>query len=231
MAKLDPGKKQFKPSAALVKELDQEEGLVVAYANVYGNEDWDGDISAPGSFTKSVDERFGKLRVFKNHNSDIELGVPNDKPDTKDVFGLLTYTQFNMEKEVSRDMFSDIKLKMKYKKDVDLSIGYNVVKRDSKNKNKIVEYALWEYSFLTNWGANPLATVVDAKNFKTETERQNSVITFLTDAYDLKYSDERLIKIEKLLKSLTEEPRSKPLIKEPTDSEIKSLILNSFKTS
>jgi HK97 family phage prohead protease len=228
MPKLDPKHKMIKPFSTQIKELNSEEGVVVAYANVYSNEDWDGDISEPGSFVKTVDENTKKLRVYKNHNSDIELGVPSQKPDAKDAFGLLTTTQFNLEKEVSRDMLSDIKLKMKYGKDVDLSIGFQIVKRDEKDRRKITEYALWEYSFLTNWGANALATVLTAKSFKAEQDRINHVMNFLTDAYNLKYSDGRLIKLETLLKSLSEEPGADPLLVEPTAEQIKLLLLNAF---
>ena len=211
-----------------IKAIDETEGVVEAYANVYNNEDYDGDISMPGSFIKTVDEGFKKLRVYKNHDSDIELGVPKEKPDARDPFGLKTLSLFNLEKEVSRDMFSDIKLKMRYGFDIDLSIGFRVMKRDEKDRRKITEYQLWEYSFLTSWGANPMATVTGAKSFKSDAEKIKFVVDFLSEAYNLGYSDTRLINIEKSLKSLTGKPED-PLIEEPTDEQIKSLILNAFK--
>lgn len=229
MSILDQNKKLYKPTNALVKSLDDSEGIVEAYANIYNNEDYAGDISEPGSFVKTVDERYSKLRVYKNHNTDIELGVPNKKPDPFDPIGLLTSTMFNLEKEVSRDMFSDIKLKMKYQKDVELSIGYKVMRRDEKDKRRIKEYALWEYSFLTSWGMNPLTRVISAKSMQTELEKRDAVIAFLVDAYNLNYSDQRLINIEKSLLSLSEAPGEPPL-EEPTDDQLKSLILNTFKS-
>lgn len=225
MAKLDPKNKSFKRFLHEVKQLDADEGIVVAYANAYNNEDSDGDISAPGSFDKTVNEGFRKLRVFKDHNSYIELGVPAEKPKTDDPYGLLTTTQFNLEKQVSRDMFSDAKLKLKYGFDVDLSIGYAVVKRDEKNRKRITEYALWEYSFLSNWGANPLATAQQAKGLTQSLE----VIQFLTEAYDLPYNDQRLQQIEKILKSLDGAEPGPPLLPEqPTAEQIHSLIKTAF---
>lgn len=225
MSVVNPDKKLYKRATVQVKSMDDSEGIVEAYANIYSNTDYDGDISEPGSFIKTVDDNFRKLRVFKNHITDIELGVPAKKPDAKDPVGLLTLTQFNLEKEVSRDMLSDIKLKMKYEKDVDLSIGFNVVKRDEKDKRRIKEYALWEYSFLTGWGANPLATVLNAKSIGVSTE--DAIISFITDAYNLKYSDPKLIQFEKLLKSLTGKPEI-PLLEEPTLEQIKQLITKAF---
>jgi len=222
---LDPSKKQFKQFVHSVKGLDADEGIVIAYANAYDNEDSDGDISAPGSFDKTVNERYKKLRVFKNHDSRIELGVPAEKPKTDDPYGLLTTTQFNMEKQESREMFSDAKLKMKYGFDVDLSIGYAVVKRDDKNKKRITEYALWEYSFLSNWGANPRATAQGIKGLN----KDFNIIEFLVDAYDLQYSDSRLINIEKILKSLDGQKPGPPLLPEqPTAEQISELIKTAF---
>jgi HK97 family phage prohead protease len=223
---LNPEKKVFKKFIHYVKQLDEDEGIVIAYANAYNNEDMDGDISMPGSFDKTVNEQFKKLRVYKDHVPSIELGVPSDRPKTDDPYGLLTYTQFNLEKQVSRDMFSDIKLKLKYQKDVDLSIGFNVVKRDQNDRRKILEYALWEYSFLSSWGANPLAIVQGVK----QADKVNQVIQFLTDAYNLPYNDERLKSIEKTLQSLSGIEPEPPLeLEKPTDEQIKSIILKAFK--
>ena len=233
MSAVNPENKKFKFVSHEIKEMDDSEGIVVAYANIYNNEDYDGDISVPGSFDKTVNEGFKKLRVFKNHNPNDQLGIPYEKPKADDPIGLLTYTKFNLEKDIAKDMFSDIQLNLKYGRDFDLSIGYNVVKRDESNRKRITEYALWEYSFLSNWGANPMATVQSAKSLEELSARLgnvNGVMKFLTDAYNLKYSDQRLKNIENILKSLDkEEPIESLLIEEPTDEQIKQLILKSFK--
>ena len=59
-----------------------------------------------------------------------------------------------------------------------------------------------EYSFLSSWGANELSTVQGIKSIKSH----YGVMELLTKAYNLPYSDARLIKIETLLKSLSDEP-------------------------
>src|SRR5690554_2919864 len=105
-----------------VKELDEKEGVVVAYANYYNNEDSDGDISMPGSFKRTVNNNLHKIRVFKDHKRDVILGVPIHI-DADDQTGLLTTTKFNMQKEVSRDMFTDIQLMMEHGQEADLSVG------------------------------------------------------------------------------------------------------------
>lgn len=227
MSKVNPRDIKRKAISCQIKDMDESEGIVIAYANVYGNEDHDGDISVYGCFDKTCNEKdLRKLRVLKDHNRYIQLGVPVEKPDTKDTYGLLTTSKFNLKKDVARDMYSDIQLNMQYQKDVDLSIGFNVVQRDEKDRRKIKEYALWEYSFLSSWGANASATVQDIKSFD---DKIDYVKQFLIDSYNLNYSDGRLIKIETILKSLDGNGAGKPpLPEQPTDEQIKSLLLSKF---
>ena len=79
-----------------IKELDDKKGYVEAIANAYNNEDSDGDISHPASFVKTVAENRKKLRVFKNHDTTLMVGVPVElKAEHPD--GLFTGTQFNMD--------------------------------------------------------------------------------------------------------------------------------------
>lgn len=198
---------KFKQQSIEVKDLDDSKGIVVAYANAYDYKDSDGDISAKGSFDKTVNENYKRIRVLKDHNPRVSLGVPLNI-DVKDSFGLLTTTKFNLSKEVSRDMFSDIKLMTENGLNAELSIGYNVLNRDAKNKSIITEYKLMEYSFLTSWGANQLSTVQDVKSIKGH----YGILELIEKSYDLDYSDARLKQIEQLLKSLSDkEPIKKDI--------------------
>jgi len=194
----------FKQQSIEVKDLDETKGIVVAYANAYDYKDSDGDISAKGSFDKTVNENYKRIRVLKDHNPRVSLGVPLNI-DTKDNYGLLTTTKFNLSKEVSRDMFSDIKLMTENGLNAELSIGYNVLNRDQKNKSIITEYKLMEYSFLTSWGANQLSTVQDVKSIKGH----YGVLELIEKSYNLDYSDARLKQIEQLLITLTDKEPSK----------------------
>ena len=191
----------FKQLSHDVKDIEEASGIVTAYANVYNNIDSDGDISAAGSFNKTVSENAKRIRVLKDHNSTIVLGVHKEM-NVNDPYGLYTVTQFNMAKEVSRDMFTDIKLAKENNLNAELSIGYSVISRDKSNKSMITEYKLWEYSFLSSWAANELAIVGDIKSHKSPEQ----VITLLTKMYNLPYSDSRLVQVETILKSLEKEP-------------------------
>jgi len=191
----------FKQLSYDLKDLDEKKGVVTAYANVYNFKDSDGDVSAYGSFDKTVNENFKRIRVLKDHNPTMMIGVPL-VIDTKDTYGLLTTSQFNLNKDLGKDMFTDIKLMHESGLNAELSIGYRVMQRDSKDKSIIKEYKLMEYSFLSSWGANQLSTVQDIKSIKSH----YGLMELIQKSYDLDYSDERLRQIENLLKSLDKEP-------------------------
>jgi HK97 family phage prohead protease len=200
-----------------IKGLDDEKGVVEAYANVYNFEDSDGDISAPRSFVRTVNNNAKRIRVLKDHLLHVKLGVPLHI-DAEDPYGLFTQTQFNMQKSVSRDMYYDIKLDLQGGSNAELSIGYQVMKRDSSNKKIITEYKLYEYSFLSAWGANEMSIAVGAKNLSnlSHKARIQETVNFLTEMFNLKYSDQRLKNIEALLEALHSDPEQTPLAVNPT---------------
>lgn len=195
----------FKQFSHDIKDIDESQGIVKALANAYLNEDDDGDISAKGSFNKTVKENKKRIRVLKDHDRRISLGVPLEL-DPEHPEGLMTVSKFNMKKEVSMDMFTDIQLMKEHGLNAEVSIGYDVMGRDVKNRKIITEYKLWEYSFLTSWAANELAIVGDIKSIKTV----SGIIELIEKSYNLNYSDTRLRKIETLLKSLSAKPPNKP---------------------
>lgn len=212
---------QFKQVSHEIKELDDAKGIVVAYASVYNNIDADGEVIMQGAFTKTVNENFKRIRVLKDHDPRIGLGVPLSL-NTLDPYGLLTTTQFNLKKEVSRDMYEDIKLFLANGLNAELSIGFQTIKSTEEQNEemeveKITEVKLWEYSFLSNWAANEKAIVQNVKS-------KDKFMELLVEMYNLPYSDSRLIQVENILKSLD---KNEPLenntqILEPID-EVKEL--------
>ena len=210
------GQIHFKQSSIDIKDFDEAKGVIRAYANTYDFKDSDGDISAKGSFNKTISENFKRIRVLKDHIPTIALGVPLEI-DANDSYGLLTTTKFNLKKEVSRDMFTDIQLMKENGLNAELSIGYNIISRDQKNKSIIKEYKLFEYSFLSSWAANEMSTVEDIKSLKST----YGIIELIEKSYNLNYSDTRLKEIETILKSLTDKeppkngtPNVEPIIKQ-----------------
>lgn len=210
---------KFKQLSVDVKDMDDTKGIIVAYANTYNFKDSDGDISAYGSFDKTVAENFKRIRVLKDHNPTMMVGVPL-VIDTKDSYGLLTTTQFNLNKPLGKDLFTDIQLMHSSGLNAELSIGYKVMQRDVKNKNIITEYKLMEYSFLSSWGANELSTVQGIKSIKST----YGILELIEKSYNLDYSDSRLRQIETILKSLSNEPSETDTLNE------KPIILDSLKS-
>ena len=209
----------FKQLSYDLKELDETKGVVKAYANAYNFKDSDVNISAYGSFEKTVKENYRRIRVLKDHNPTMMIGVPLEI-DTKDTYGLLTTTQFNMNKPLGKDMFTDVKLMHENNLNAELSIGYKVMLRDQKNKSIINEYKLMEYSFLSSWGANELSTVQGIKSIQSH----YGIMELIQKAYNLDYSDNRLRQFETILKSLSDEPL------EPNTLIDKPIILDTLKS-
>ena len=215
---------EFKQISYEIKDFDEKQGIVVAYANVYDVKDSDGDISAKGSFLKTVPENFQRIGVFKNHNPNLPVGIPLEI-DPKDGYGLKTVTKFDQSINDGKEMYNHIKFKKENNRNTELSIGYEVMKRDEKNRSIITEYKLWEYSFLTAWAANSLSLVQDVKKMNSLDE----AFIYLSKAYDFDFNDNTKRELEIILKSLTKEPLiDNTLIVEPTDEQIKQTLLKSF---
>ncbi|MBO9671961.1 MAG: HK97 family phage prohead protease [Sphingobacteriaceae bacterium] len=182
----------------VIKDVDNT-GIVTMYVSAFGNLDSDGDVTMPGAFTKTIKENANRVRHFLNHDSRLLIGVPLEMKE--DSFGLLVRSKLNLNKGIAKDAYEDYKLYKENDRSLEHSIGFNVVRRDQKDKAKILEYKLWEYSTLTAWAANPLALTVDLKSFKNADEVIVK-IKELTEMYNRNYSDGRLTEIEKQLKAL-----------------------------
>lgn len=181
-----------------VQDLD-EKGVVTIYVSAFGNKDSDGDITVPGAFTKTLSENFNRIKHFLNHDGRLLVGIPVEMKE--DATGLLVRSKLNLNKEIGRDTYEDYKLYKENGRSLEHSIGFNVVRRDQKDKSKILEYKLWEYSTLTAWAANPLTPLVDLKSIKNP-EDIIAKMTELSEMYNRNYSDGRLTNIEKQLKAL-----------------------------
>ena len=198
----------------VVEDVD-EKGVVTIYVNAFGNKDSDGDISSEKAFDRTIKENFNRIKHFVNHDGRLLAGIPLEM--TPDQVGLKVRSKLNLEKELGRDIYSDYKLYKENGRTLEHSIGFNIVSRDQKNKDIITEYKLWEYSTLTNWGANSQTPLVDLKSFKSP-EDVILKIKELTEMYNRAYSDGRLVSIENALKALEKAgpvaettPNDKPL--------------------
>lgn len=207
----------------IVSDLDDVKGIVRAYANVYDFEDSDGDISAKGSFRRTVNNNWKRIRVLKDHLTNVSLGIPLEA-NADDPYGLDTVTQYFMHKDEAKNMYYDIKMMLEAPRPLnpELSIGYSVVSRDQKDRRVITEYKLMEYSFLTSWAANALSLATDLKSIGNK----QGILELITKMYDVPYSDSRLIEIETILQSLSKSPSQSDTIEKDSIDKPKNLNIN-----
>lgn len=186
-----------------VNDLDDEKGIVTIGVNGIGIEDAQGDISMPGSFTKTLQEGLKqRIKHLLDHDYHKQIGVPVDGYETDR--DLVFVSALNLEKQISRDVYSDYKFNAEHGRTMEHSIGVSAVKRDNADSRKVLEWKLFEYSTLNAWGANPRTGLIDLKT-ATQDDVMRSV-EVVREAMKERYSDERLknldMELSLLLKSL-----------------------------
>jgi HK97 family phage prohead protease len=210
-----------------VKDID-ETGIVTIYVNAFGNVDSDNEISAPGSFDKTIRENFKRIKHLKDHDTWKLLGLPLEF--IPDGYGLLVRSAMNMKKEMVRDVYEDYKFFMGHDRTIEHSIGYRVMQANLDNNTgirTITEYKLMEYSTLSFLGANENTPCVDVKSQQTKLESDIRLLDEMLRKGN--YTDEKFMNIEKKvseiqlriteMKSLNqEEPLKDTLIIEPNPS-------------
>ena len=99
-------------------------------------------------------------------------------------------SQFNMKKQIARDTYEDYKLYAEHGRTLEHSIGVNAINRNKSNPKEVLQWKMWEYSTLTNWGANERTPLLDIKGMNTISAEEH--IKFLEEAVKMKYSDAKL---------------------------------------
>jgi len=207
------------------RDIDDATGIIKGYANVYNVKDLDGDISLPGSFSKTVGERAKKIKIFKNHSPQL-VGVPIEL-DIADTYGLGLTAKMLMDTDTGRDTFHEVKFLHENGFESGMSIGGWIIKRNPKNKAEVVEYKLKEISVLTTEEpANELSLVSAVKAVKELTEpTQEEFWNIIEKAYNAKFSDNILKSLEKFLTLKDAEPEQ---LEAETTRHIEPLIMNIY---
>lgn len=200
-----------------LKDLDEKEGIVTIYVSAFGNKDADGDIVQKGAYTKTINENLKRIRHLKDHNPFQLLGLPLEM--IQDDHGLLVRSAMNMSKSIAKDALSDYLFFSQHDRTIEHSIGYNIPKDkqffdEKKEANIITEVKLLEYSTLSFLGSNSETPFIDAK--------------YLELMYDYPYSDERLNKIENILKSLVKKIEPCNALNEKDKSNFYNYLINNI---
>lgn len=152
-----------------VKAVDDDKGIIQAYASKFDNTDEYNDVVLSGSYKRTLSNQRKSNRpylytyLFQHDPSSIIGGV---KDADEDNIGLLYQAQCNMDTQLGRETYSNAKMGVLYQS----SIGYDVPQGGAEYKEGIrylKEIRLWEISLVT-FAANPEATVVDVKTYPYE---------------------------------------------------------------
>lgn len=189
-----------------IRDVNETQGIIGGYANVYNIKDLQGDISMPGSFTKTATEQKQKIKIYKNHNPEILVGIPQEL-DVSDPYGLRLTAKINMKTQAGKDAFLEAKFLIENGFESGFSICGYIMKRNPKNKAEVLEYKLKEISLLTKDPANQLSLVDTVKAVKEMTDiTQDEFWKAIEKAYNEKFSDEMLKSLEIFLSLKNQEP-------------------------
>lgn len=179
---------------------DVEEGVLEGYANIYNVKDLQGDISNPSSFIKTVSEQKSKIKIYKNHDDNLLIGVPIEM-DAQDPKGLRVKIKMLMDTQLGRDAYYESKFLVENGFESGFSIGAWVMKRNPKNKAEVLEYKLREISLLTKEQANQGSLVDVVKSLHEQNDiTQQEFLKVITKAYNERgFSDDILKGLEQFL--------------------------------
>jgi hypothetical protein len=181
---------EYKTAPAYLVKADEAQGVVEHIITIFGVLDSGGDISHPGSFTKTLGERGQKVRVLDMHRTDSVLRIVGKPLKMREVGraelparvlaehpettgGLWAMTQFFMDTPEGKGAF------VRAREDaVDWSYGYDALDFDYSEEEKgedkvrvrnLRTVRLWEYGPVL-WGMVPGTTTVSAKGEDGPTE-------------------------------------------------------------
>lgn len=176
---------------SLILDLDKAKGIVVMYVNAFNKLDTDNDITVKGSFAKTIKENQDRIKHFYNHDKTKLLGCPVEM--VEDDIGLKVTSAINLNKQLGKDVFSDYVHFAEHNKSLEHSYGLKVIKRDEKDRRKITEQKMFEYSTLSHFAANEYTPLLEIKEMESRLRGEGS------DEH-LKQIETKLYKIKQMLK-------------------------------
>jgi HK97 family phage prohead protease len=180
---------EYKNKAAGSQILElTDKGEVTVYINKFNVVDAAGDLSLPGSFKKTFKEGLKKMWWLLNHEWNDSLGVTLKLQE--DSSGAIATGKFNLDKQKSKDVYSDYKFFAENDRTLQHSVRVFPIKYMIEKDVMIVsEWAMKEWSTLTRPGAIEDTPLISIKQAPEEVEA-------LKKALGYGYSDEKLEAIE-----------------------------------
>jgi HK97 family phage prohead protease len=177
---------------AMVKDATQ--GIAELVISVYGNVDFDRDIVEQGACAKQIAGEYGpNPKGMLDHDWSMRSAVAKTLRWWEEPDGTHVEAQYNLEKEIGRDAFSDLQF---YGDDMEFSVGYEVKARRAPNDD---EKALGAKQVITEWqinewshvmlGANSATRLVGAK---AKTEQGQKAVTEKSVVGSYEYLTDRI---------------------------------------
>jgi uncharacterized protein len=140
-----------------------EDGTFEGLAAVYGNTDLQGDVIAPGAFTRTLADHGNQVPLLWQHN----MAAPIGKATLTDTpAGLAVKGKLALGVSVARDAYESLKAGILS----GLSIGFDTIRATPENGKRVLkELRLFEISLVT-FAANPEAMVTAVKADREDTE-------------------------------------------------------------
>ena len=154
----------FKLKAAdyRLKDVDNK-GTVLFVANAFGVQDSYNEISLRGSFKKTLNESFDRLKYLYNHDVNKVIGVPIEGYENET--GLIIKAVLNLDKDVGKNTYEDYRMSLEYGRSVEHSIRTMVIKSTGTNPRYIQEQRLAEVSYVPLMGSNSATPLLEMKSF------------------------------------------------------------------
>ena len=152
---------QLKKADYILKDADGK-GTVVFVANSFGVQDIQGDVSLKGSFAKTLNESFPRLKYLYNHDHEKVIGVPIEAHEND--IGLIVKAALNLEKPLGKDTYLDYKMSLEYGRSVEHSCAVICTKSTGTNPRYVSEWKLAEVSYVPLMGANSETPLLELKS-------------------------------------------------------------------
>ncbi len=159
----------YKAIPSEFKDIDTGKMQVAGYFSAFDKVDSYNEVAVKGSFKKSIDENFSRIKFLLNHDVVKSLGPIHDLRE--DDYGL-----FYVADVLPTSFGKDFMIMAEGGIIKEHSIGYQAIKTEAKDGiTYITEHKLYEGSALTGWGVNQYTPMVPV--FKSEVEAQSRIKT------------------------------------------------------
>jgi HK97 family phage prohead protease len=199
---------QYKSAELQFKDIDEQSMTVAGYFSAFDKVDAYNEVAVKGSFSKSIQENYDRIKFLLNHDVTKSLGPLKELRE--DDYGL-----FYRAEVLPTTFGKDFMIMAKGGVIKEHSIGYVEVKSHTKSGIKyITEHKLMEGSALTGWGVNQYTPMVST--MKSQTAIADRIKTLETFCRNTEATDETiqmlLLEIKQLNQLISDIQATQPAV-------------------